>query len=89
MLLSDDKDLADTLTCATCIDVTPTMFFINHFAHSAPVKMRTPELTIYSIIIFSSGSNVTSHEIIPDMEFQLQDEQGQECSFVKRYPESQ
>lgn len=48
VLLSDDKDLTDKLTCATCIDVTPTMFFMNHFTHSAPVKMRAPELTTCS-----------------------------------------
>ena len=53
MLLSD---LADTLTCAVCIDVTPTMFFMNHFTHSAPVKIRAPELTTCSIKFLDNRS---------------------------------
>ena len=62
-------DLADTLTCAVCIDVTPTIFFMNHFTHSAPVKIRAPELTICSMKLLDNGS--TTVKIIPDMEFQL------------------
>ena len=48
-----NADLEDTLTCATCIDVTPTMFFMNHFTHSAPVKMRAPELTTCCIMLLT------------------------------------
>lgn len=35
------------LTCAICMEATPTMFFINHFTHSEPVNIRTPELSTY------------------------------------------
>ena len=84
------------LTMVCCIEVTPTMCFLNHLTQSDPVKIRTPVLNSYKENkcrppVTSRGEK---NSIPPKTFYQKKEkksvnisEQTHFCTFIKIYPQ--